>query len=86
MTALSGLGALLPADRFDLAVQLNRVRVFALATLVAFAFKGLDLIAAGWLVILAIGGTATSPPSPSPAGPRGLHRRWRWAFDPLWIR
>jgi signal transduction histidine kinase/DNA-binding response OmpR family regulator len=87
MTAGSGLGTLSRADRFDLAVQVNRARAYALATSVASTFRALDLIETPWTLILAIGGTATVIALLSWLLVRArLHRRvLGWAYDPLWI-
>jgi signal transduction histidine kinase/CheY-like chemotaxis protein len=86
MTDASAPGAAARPHRFEQAVQQNRVLVFALATLVALAFRALHLIQTPWIVILAIGGTATLS---AVAGwllvRAGLHARLGGAFDPLWL-
>ena len=60
MTDGSGPATLSRADRFDLAVQVNRARAYALATSVASAFRALHLVETPWSTILAIGGSATA--------------------------
>jgi len=82
----SGSGTAPRSHRFDLAVQQNRARAFALATLVALAFKAVGLVEATWLQIFGIGGTATLMAlAAMPFVRRGDHRRLRGWFDPLWI-
>ncbi|HEV8629294.1 MAG TPA: hypothetical protein VGV61_03185, partial [Thermoanaerobaculia bacterium] len=79
-------GAASPSRRFELAVQVNRALVFALATVVAAAFRAAQLVSSSWLQIFAIGGTATL----SAVGGwllvrRGWHRWPGLPFDAVWI-
>ncbi|HEV8240444.1 MAG TPA: response regulator [Thermoanaerobaculia bacterium] len=87
MTDGSGPGTPSRADRFDLAVQGNRARAYALATSVASTFRALHLIETRWTLILAIGGTATVTALVVWWLVRsGWHRRLLGrAYDPLWI-
>jgi signal transduction histidine kinase/DNA-binding response OmpR family regulator len=87
MTEGSALGTLSHADRFDLAVQANRARVYALATTIASTFRALRLIETPWAWILSIGGTATVTALLTWWLVRaGRHRRVLGRlYDPLWI-
>ncbi len=87
MTDGSGPATLSRADRFDLAVQLNRARMYALATSVASTFRALRLIETPWSLILAIGGTATVTALLTWLLVRsGWHRRvFGRLYDSLWI-
>ncbi|HET9767146.1 MAG TPA: ATP-binding protein, partial [Thermoanaerobaculia bacterium] len=87
MTDGSGLATLSRADRFDLAVQVNRARAYALATSVASTFRALHLVDTPWSTILAIGGSATATAVLVALLVRArLHRRvMPRLFDPLWI-
>jgi signal transduction histidine kinase/CheY-like chemotaxis protein len=86
MAEPTGSGLAPRSHRFDLAVQQNRARAFALATLVAAVFKAVGLVDATWAQIFAIGGTATlTALLAMPFVRDGRHRRLRGWFDPLWI-
>jgi signal transduction histidine kinase/CheY-like chemotaxis protein len=87
MTDGSGPATLSRADRFDLAVQVNRARAYALATSVASTFRALHLVDTPWSTILAIGGSATATAVLVALLVRArLHRRvMPRLFDPLWI-
>src|SRR5262245_24394134 len=72
--------------RFDLAVQRNRVLLFAMATFVASLFRLLRLVQTPWSTILGIGLTATASALLSWAIVRqGGYRKARGLFNAAWI-
>jgi signal transduction histidine kinase/CheY-like chemotaxis protein len=86
MTDASATGNALPEHRFGLAVQKNRVLIFAIATAIASVFRALHLVDTDWRLILGIGLGATLVGAASWLLVRAGYNRYLGpAFDPLWI-
>src|SRR4051794_13937071 len=86
MADRSGPAASPPSRRFEMAVQQNRALLFAMATVVALAFRAAALITTPWGVILVIGGSATAVALACfEIVRRGWHERAGVVFDALWI-